>query len=178
MPAIMLPLATRSLPPWDERCEKKGATKLMGAEDLNWSVGGDRASVSKHQACDPKVWRASAVHVYFPLSRLRALVICQPDGFTQHWLPPPLWRRYQPKYTEKVFEPVPAETTASAPAPAPAASPSAAPETAPTVEEAAPTDPVQPAVPQPVEVSSGAAGSAASAAVALLSAIAALCLLL
>jgi hypothetical protein len=109
-----------NLPPWDERCEKKGATKLMGADDLNW---------------------------------------------------------YQPKYTEKVFEPVPAETS-SAPAPAPAASPSAGPEAVPaTVEEAVPTQTIEPAVPQPVEVSSGAAGSAASAAAALLAAVAALCLL-
>lgn len=37
-PLVLLLLAP-SLPPWDERCEKKGATKLMGADDLNWSVG-------------------------------------------------------------------------------------------------------------------------------------------
>lgn len=36
---LLRPLLAPSLPPWDERCEKKGATKLMGADDLNWSVG-------------------------------------------------------------------------------------------------------------------------------------------
>lgn len=92
---------------------------------------------------------------------------------TARQLPPPVLHRYQPKYTERVFEPVPAETS-SALAPAPAASPSAAPEAATTVEEAAPTQTLQPAVPQPVEVSSGAAGSVGFVAGALLGAIAAL----